>query len=75
MDLNQHFSAITSEFEKLNSRLTREQMANDARIRNDYLVRQTLENALKPNQDLNKAVLAVIELLKPYTCQGADNKP
>jgi hypothetical protein len=75
MILNEHFSAISSEFEKLQSRLTQEQMGNEARIRNDYLVRQTLENALKPNQDLNKAVLAVIELLKPFTCQGPNNTP
>lgn len=79
MPLNEHFAAISSDFDKLLSQLTQEKMGNEARIRNDYLVRQTLENALKPRPDMHlhlaKAVTDVIELLKPFTCQGPNNTP
>ncbi len=45
----------------------------EARIRNDYAVKQALENGLKPNQDPVKAIQAAIELLKPFTLHGKDN--
>jgi hypothetical protein len=50
-------------------------LANETRVRMDYQIRGLLENALKPGKDINKAVLEVIELLKPFTTHGKENLP
>lgn len=66
-------NTITHEFEQTQSKFNQALASYEFRIRNDYAVKQALENGLKPNQDPVKAIQAAIELLKPYTLHGKDN--
>jgi sugar-specific transcriptional regulator TrmB len=66
---------IEEHFEKTEQEKFKKNAEYELRTKNDYAVRMLLENCLKPNQDVMKAVLGAIELLKPFTCHGAENKP
>ncbi len=66
-------NTLVQEHELLRSKVILSNYSYEARIRNDYAVKQALENGLKPNQDPVKAIQAALELLKPFTLHGKDN--
>lgn len=66
-------NTLVQEHEQVNAKFNQALAGYEARIRNDYQVKQALENGLKPNQDPVKAIQAAIELLKPFTLHGKDN--
>lgn len=66
-------NSIIHEYEKIQTNSSLTLAGYEARIRNDYAVKQALENGLKVGQDPVKAINAAIELLKPYTLHGKEN--